>query len=463
MIREVTLMKIVVLNGSPKGDISVTMQYVAYLKKKFPEHSFETVNVAHEIKKIEKDSVCFAAILDRIRSADLVLWAFPLYYLLVCAQYKRFIEIVFERGAQDAFAGKYAASLSTSIHYADMIAHDYIHAVSDDLGMKYLGAYSAEMHDLLDAGERERLVTFAALTFAGVEKMIPVQRETCPLVPPSLAYVPGNGQAAVQPGKKKVVILTDDDGSSNNLTAMVARLTAAFSAKAEVINLHDIDIKGPCLGCCRCAYDNTCVYTDGYVDFYRDRLATADILIFAGAVRDRYLSSKWKQFFDRSFFKGHTPGLGGKQIGFAIAGSLNQIPCLKEALVMWADSGRCTARFVTDEAATSGELDALLDAMAGRLVQGAEVGYTPPHLFYAVGGHKIFRDNIYGGMRFVFQADYRYYREHKMFDFPQSDLKTRLTNAVMMLLTKSKTVREKVYGDSRHHMIAPFAPVLRDD
>ena len=130
-------MKIVVLNGSPKWDLSVTMQYVAYLKKKFPEHTFETVNVAHEIKKIGKDSVYFAAILDRVRSADLVLWAFPLYVLLVPCQYKRFIELVFERGAQGAFAGKYAAALSTSIHYADMIAHNYIHAVSDDLGMKY--------------------------------------------------------------------------------------------------------------------------------------------------------------------------------------------------------------------------------------------------------------------------------------------------------------------------------------
>ena len=463
MSREATAMKILVLNGSPKGDISVTMQYVAYLKKRFPEHSFETVNAAHEIKKIEKDTVYFAAILDKIRSADLVLWAFPLYVLLVPSQYKRFIELVFEQGAQDAFAGKYAASLSTSIHYADMIAHDYIHAVSDDLGTNYLGAYSAEMDDLLTAAERERLVTFAALTFAAVEKKVPVQRETSPLVPPALAYVPGKGQAVTQPGEMKVVILTDDDSSSNNLTAMVARLTTAFSGKAEIINLHDIDIKGPCLGCCRCAYDNTCVYTDGYVDFYRNRLATADILVFAGAVHDRYLSSTWKQFFDRSFFKGHTPGLGGKQIGFAIAGPLRQIPCLKEALVMWADSGGCNARFVTDEAATSGELDALIDAMAGRLMQGAEAGYTPPHLFYAVGGYKIFRDNIYGGMRFVFQADYRYYKEHKMFDFPQADLKTRLMNAVMMLLTKSKAIREKVYGDIKHHMIAPFAPVLRDN
>ena len=49
-------MKIVVLNGSPKGDISVTMQYVAYIRKKFPEHKYEILNVAHEIRKIEKDT-----------------------------------------------------------------------------------------------------------------------------------------------------------------------------------------------------------------------------------------------------------------------------------------------------------------------------------------------------------------------------------------------------------------------
>ncbi|MCK4349089.1 MAG: hypothetical protein KAW47_10775 [Thermoplasmatales archaeon] len=28
-------MKIIVLNGSPKGDLSVTMQYVAYIQKRF--------------------------------------------------------------------------------------------------------------------------------------------------------------------------------------------------------------------------------------------------------------------------------------------------------------------------------------------------------------------------------------------------------------------------------------------
>ncbi|MHB8053026.1 MAG: NAD(P)H-dependent oxidoreductase [Methanoregula sp.] len=453
-------MKIVVLNGSPKGDVSVTMQYVAYIRKKFPEHTYEILNGAHEIKKIEKDTAAWNETIGSIRSADLVLWAFPLYYLVVCSQFKRFIELIFERKAQDAFAGKYAASLSTSIHFFDQTAHAYIHAVSDDLGMKYLGFYSAEMRDLLSEEERKRLEKFTSLLITAVREKIPVRQENAPLVRSSFTYIPAREQKTVQAGTKKVVIVTDDDGSSPNLAAMTGRLRNSFSGPVDIINLHELDIRGGCLGCCQCGYDNTCVYTDGYIDFYKNRLVPADIIIIAGSVHDRYLSSAWKQFFDRSFFKGHTPGLQGKQIGFVIAGPLRQIPCLKEALVAWADNGGCHAHFVTDEVQESRDLDALLDTMAGRLVQGAETGYIPPHTFYAVGGHKIFRDNIYAGMRFVFQADYRYYREHRMFDFPQADLKTRLLNAIFIPLTRIPGFRKKVFADMKHHMIEPFEPVL---
>jgi multimeric flavodoxin WrbA len=453
-------MKIVVLNGSPKGDISVTMQYIAYIKKKFPEQTYEILNVAHDIKKIEKDTAAWNRTLDSIRSADLILWAFPLYYLVVCSQYKRFIELIFERKAQDAFSGTYAASLSTSIHFFDHTAHAYIHAISDDLGMNYLGFYSAEMMDLISEEEQKRLEKFASLLFTDITEKTPVQRVNGPLVWPALAYIPCKEPKTVQAGTKKVVILTDSDGSSPNLSAMTDRLQENFSGQAEVINLHDVNIKGGCLGCCQCGYDNTCVYTDGYVEFFKNKLVPADIIIMAGSVHDRYLSSTWKLFFDRSFFKGHTPGLEGKQIGFVIAGPLHQVPHLKEALTAWADNGRCHAQFVTDEVTGSGDLDGLLDAMAGRLVQAAETGYIPPKTFYAVGGHKIFRDSIYGGLRIAFQADYRYYQEHGMFDFPQANLKTRLFNAILIPMTRIPGFRKKVFADMKHHMIEPFKPVL---
>jgi multimeric flavodoxin WrbA len=53
-----------------------------------------------------------------------VLWAFPLYYLLVASQYKRFIELIFENNSTAAFKGKYAAVLTTSINFYDHTAHN---------------------------------------------------------------------------------------------------------------------------------------------------------------------------------------------------------------------------------------------------------------------------------------------------------------------------------------------------
>ena len=56
---EVITMKIVVLNGSPKGDISVTMQYVHFLQKEFPQHDLKILNIAQRLQAIEKREETF--------------------------------------------------------------------------------------------------------------------------------------------------------------------------------------------------------------------------------------------------------------------------------------------------------------------------------------------------------------------------------------------------------------------
>ena len=117
-------MKIVVLNGSPKGEMSVTMQYVEYLERRFPEHGVRGATTWRRgsagWKGIPR---AFKEVIDEVRSADAVIWAFPLYILLVCSQYKRFVELIGERGRRTRFTGKYAATLSTSINYYDSNAH----------------------------------------------------------------------------------------------------------------------------------------------------------------------------------------------------------------------------------------------------------------------------------------------------------------------------------------------------
>jgi len=134
--------RIAVLNGSPKGATSVTMQYVQYIRKMFPQHELTTVDVALRRKKLEQNEGAFQEVIEQVRAADGVLWAFPLYILLVHANYKRFIELIWERGAEDAFGGKYAASLSTSIHYFDHTAHNYVQAICDDTWACTMWAHS---------------------------------------------------------------------------------------------------------------------------------------------------------------------------------------------------------------------------------------------------------------------------------------------------------------------------------
>ncbi|MFC2017810.1 hypothetical protein ACFLTQ_00710 [Chloroflexota bacterium] len=64
-------MKITVLNGSPKGELSITLQYVHFLQNKFSQHELKVFHVSQRIKKIEKDENAFQEIIDEVRSNGL--------------------------------------------------------------------------------------------------------------------------------------------------------------------------------------------------------------------------------------------------------------------------------------------------------------------------------------------------------------------------------------------------------
>ncbi|GAK56994.1 predicted iron-sulfur flavoprotein [Candidatus Vecturithrix granuli] len=458
-------MKITVLNGSPKGDQSVTMQYVHFLQKKFPQHELKIVNITHRINKFEKDEQAFQEVITEVASSDGVLWAFPLYVMLVAAGYKRFIELIWERKAQEAFKDKYAAIIATSIHFYDHTALNYIHGICDDLNMKYVDAFSAEMLDLTREPQRQKFLLFAENYFDAIEHARPTFKAYPPVNAQSFTYTPGSSETRIDAGNKKVIIVADIEDEQSNLAKMVARVQQAFSGKAEIHNLRQLDMKGGCLGCIRCGYDNTCVWEgkDEYIDFYRNTVQTADILIFAGNIHDRYLSSRWKMFFDRSFFNGHVPTLGGKQIGWILSGPLSQLANLRQILEAYTELQPANlVDIVSDECADSSQIDARLEALAANLVRLTEKQYVMPTTYLGVGGAKIFRDGIWGRMRIVFQADYKYYKAHGAFDdFPQKDYVGRLLALVVPPLLKIPAFRKRVYTQEMiPGMLRPYKKVL---
>ena len=441
-------MKIIVLNGSPKADLSVTMQYVAFLQKTNPQHTLKILNIAQQVRQIEQDELKFNEVMAEIKNADAVLWAFPLYVFLVHSQYKRFIELLFERNRADVFQTKYTAVLSTSIHFFDHTAHQYMRGICDDLNMKFCDSFSAGMRDLFKETERNNLLNFFNGFLAAIQRKAPCVKLYPPLVDNRPEYHPGPSATAPIVHQRKIVIVTDAEEQQVNLQRMINSFAAQFDGLPEVVNLHQVDIKGSCLGCIRCGYDNSCAYSgrDGFIDMY-NRLKTADILVFAGAIHDRYLSSLWKTFFDRAFFNTHMPSFVGKQMVFLVSGPLQQLPHLRQILEAYTEHQQANlVGIVTDENSESNDTYSVLQELALRSLNYAECGYKRTSTFFGVGGLKIFRDEIWGPLRFPFVADHQYYKQHGVYDFPQYDYASRARNCFLGLLAKFPAVRKELYG-----------------
>lgn len=455
-------MKIAVLSGSPKGDLSVTLQYVKLIQKKFPQHEFKILHVSQNIHRIEKNEETFTKIIDDIESSDGILWAFPLYVFLVPSQYKKFIELIWERRAQAAFKDKYTAVITTSVHFYDHTAHNYMRAICDDLNMRFVESFSADMEDIFLEQMRARLLIFAKNFFEAIESKLPTAKAHPPLVYSKFRYVPGEAKGKIDTKGKKIVVITDVQDGRSNLAKMVERFKGSFRQDIEVVNLYDINIKGGCLGCIECGFDNICVYQgkDEFIDFFNTKLRNADITIYAGTIRDRFLSARTKMSWDRSFFNGHIPVQAGKQMGFIISGPLSQIPNLRQILDAMAEMSEANlVDIVTDECGDSSQLDALLHNFATKSVQFSVANYIRPSTFLGVGGHKLFRDFIWARARFPFLADFRYYQEHGMFDFPQEDKRYLKWSQQMIDLIKTPEMKETVRKMIKTEMVKNYQKI----
>ncbi len=460
-------MKIVVLNGSPKGDLSATMQYIQYIQKKLPEHELKILNIAQQIKRLEENEEFFKETIENVKNSDGVIWGFPLYVMLVPSQYKRFIELITERNKEKAFKSKYTAVLTTSIHFYDHTAINYLNAICDDLEMKYVGFFSADMFDLMIRKQREQLILFAENFFYTIENNLPTSKQNLSLNYHKFEYKPSldiNDEEKIDSEDKKILIVSDSTNENTNLGKMIERLKFCFYGDIKVINIYDLEIKGGCLGCVQCGYDNKCVYEDKdeFTEFWNS-LKSFDIIIFAGVIKDRYLSSRWKLVFDRSFFNGHIPTLRGKQFGFIITGPLGQIFNLKQILNAIPELQESNlVDIITDEYQDSSKIDSLLLNFAKRLVLFSKSCYIKPHTFLTEGGMKIFRDAVYGRMRFVFQADHRFYEENGYYDFPQDDERAKKMNDMLIPLTQNEKSRKNFYSMLTSQMIKPLQGIVAD-
>jgi len=436
-------MKIVVINGSPKGNkLSFTMQYIYYAQKMFPHVEFNLINIGQKLNNMKIKEESFQEILKEMASADGILWSFPVYVFLVPAQLKKFIELLFENNAGEVLKGKFSGVLSTSMNFYDNTAFDYVHAIIEDLNMKYTGFFSNKSFDFDKIERRKTFYTFIKNILFAIENQLPTPRRFNPInIRKNFVFAPSEvlDEHKLDSNGKKIIIITENYNEESNLGKMISKFTNSFKNEIDVYSIDNIDMKGGCISCLSCGYDNQCFYKDGHTDFVRNKLRNNDIIVYALTLKDRYFSSRYKQFVDRAFFNGHTPITEGVQFCYMLSGSLSQVENLRQIIMAHSElGGGNLVDIITDEFGESEEIDNLIYNMAKKALEFSKSGYIQTPTFNSIGGYKIFRDMIYGLPGVLFQADYRFYKKRKMFDFP----KNKFTYRTMRLIFKSKKARK---------------------
>ena len=443
-------MNILVMNASPKGKNSTTVHTALYLQALHPEHTFTFLPVGQRIKAYEKD---FLPVRDALKRADLILFCYPVYTFIAPYQLHRLIELIKADGVD--LTGKFASQITTSKHFYDVTAHRYVEENCFDLGLKVVRGLSADMEDLLSQqGQADARMFFDQLIFScehGLFATPPVQapaREKA-VYQPALSSVPKRAD-------KDVVIVTNCAPDDENLRNMITDFRAALPYESRVVNLREFPFGGGCLGCFGCAITGKCVYQDGFDEFLRQTIQTADGFVYAFAISDHYTHSSFKCFDDRQFCNGHRTVTHGTPIAYLISGDYRYEPNLRMIVEGRSEvGGNYLCGVATDEENTAADIRGLAENLAFAM----EKRLTRPANFYGVGGMKIFRDLIYV-MQGLMKADHKFYKAHGIYDFPQKQKKRILQMKLVGALMAVPSVQRRARGKMTQAMIGPYQKVV---
>ncbi len=444
-------MRLLTINGSPAGENSITLQTMRYLEKLYPQISYATIHAAWKIRSLETD---FSEAEQMLKEADLIVFCYPVYTFLVPSQLHRFIELIKEKDID--LRGKYVTQITTSKHFYDTTAHEYIRENCLDLGMKYIRGLSADMEDLLhEKGQKEAQGFFRHLLWSvkhamfecteGAEQHIETLHS---------AQIPGKEHPKSE--RKHVVVVTDLAEGNARLASMIERFRAQLPYPSDLVNLHTFPFAGGCLGCFHCASDGKCIYKDRFDDYLRERIQTADATVYAFSVKDHSMGYRFKLYDDRQFCNGHRTVTMGKPVGYLVDGMFRRENNLKTMLEARAQVG---GNLLTHIAGNEGDVDPEIDRLCAELSFALKQEYTQPANFYGEGGRRIFRDLIYQ-MQGMMREDHRFYKKHGFYDFPQKNPGRILAMYLVGALTSNPKLLQKSGVSMTEGMLMPYKKVI---
>jgi hypothetical protein len=251
---------------------------------------------------------------------------------------------------------------------------------------------------------------------------------------------------------RDIVIITDNSDECSNLRTMIDRFRNVFPYRTRVVNIEEYPLAGGCLGCFRCAVSEKCVYKDGFDTFLREKIQTADAIVYAFTVTDHSMGPRFKMYDDRNFCNGHRTVTVGMPVGYLVSGNYSAENNLRTVIEARCETG---GNFLAGVATDEGDTDRHIDDLAKSLSFALETKHTAPQNFWGVGGMKIFRDLIYQ-MRGMMRADHKFYKKQGIYNFPQKKWLESSKMYLVGLLLSNEKILSKMGNKMNEGMLAPY-------
>lgn len=275
-------MFITVLNHSPKGEDSITLQVINYLKKAYSEDHFEVFNCA--LGDVSDE------LLQSIRESELVIHTSSIFHLGVHAQMIGFLD---QLSQYPVMVNKPVSYVTTSLKLGDSKCEEYIART-----MGYQGARVLQMLSLFD----EEILSLEG------------QSKVCKW----FEYLKASVVERCETPKYQITwVYCDVDDRNKEIEETLREEVDKYFKSSKVITLEEYQVS-PCVACYNCYTNRQCVLSDDFLKCCDDIYNESDFIVFVGTLHFGELSEQFKKWLDRHVQWGRVPDNRRKVFGYVV-------------------------------------------------------------------------------------------------------------------------------------------------
>ena len=129
---------VVIINASPKGEYSLSLQYARYMVLHEPAISSSIIHVGEQLTDMQYDKTWLDESIRLLEACDAVIFASPVYTMLVPWQLIRFFDLLAQEKREAVLSDKYATCVMSCFHYYDQLSHQNISGTCEDHGIHWM-------------------------------------------------------------------------------------------------------------------------------------------------------------------------------------------------------------------------------------------------------------------------------------------------------------------------------------